>query len=76
MKHRSLRRYEGRRVFITLDNESGMRGILDRVYRDHLLIVEAQGAAVVDGEMQLEPQSGATDAVLRSRVVRVRLDRE
>jgi hypothetical protein len=77
MRYRSLRRYEGRRVFVTLDKDAGIRGVLQRAYRDHLLIVDSQGAARDEqGEMTLEPETGAVDAVPTARVLRIRLDRE
>jgi hypothetical protein len=77
MTHRSLRRYEGRRVFVTLDKDAGVRGVLHRAYRDHLLIVDAQGAAAGEnGELVLEPETGAVDAVPTARVLRIRLERE
>lgn len=76
MKHRSLRRYEGRSVIVTLDNATGVTGLLDRAYRDHLVIVDAQGMVQgADGGMVKEPETGAVDAVPLARVIRVRLER-
>lgn len=72
MKHRSLRRYEATRVVVTLDNGSGVRGFLDRVYRDHVALVESQGLmAGSDGEMIAEPVQPGVAVIPRSRIVRL-----
>lgn len=70
---RSLRRYEHQRVIVTLDNDSGVRGFLERVYPDHLLLLDAQGmVAGADGTVEVEAKSGASDIVPRGRIVRIR----
>jgi hypothetical protein len=77
MNRRSLRRYEGRRVVLTLDNDAGVRGLLHHAYPDHLLLCDSQGLARDEsGELVVEPETGAVDAVPMARVLRIRLERE
>lgn len=72
MRNRSLRRYEAHRVVVTLDNDSGVRGFVDSVYRDHIALVESQGLAKgADGEMIIEAVQPGISVIPRSRIVRI-----
>jgi hypothetical protein len=69
---RSLRRYEATSVILTLDNNTGVRGFLERVYPDHVVMRDAQGMVpAADGETLMESALG-TDVIPRGRIVRLR----
>ena len=69
---RTLRRYEAQTVLLTLDNATGVRGFLERVYPDHVVIRDSQGVVESGGQPLYEAKSGATDIVPRGRIVRIR----
>lgn len=72
--HRSLRRYEHARVTVTLDDGSGVRGLLLRVYRDHVLLGGVEALRLrVDAPADVRSIPGDT-VVPRRRIVTMQVE--